>query len=427
MSRFLGQVLGTSRSRGILASLARVEAPAVMDPTSSFPVVLRKAVGARVQDVDGNRYIDLTGFFGVALVGHRNRAVTQALRTQAGRLVHGMGDVHPSERKAAFLAAIAARMPAPDYRGLLSLNGADAVDCALKFAAAATGRAGFVAFEGAYHGLSTGALEATHNPIFRTPFVPVLTDRATFLPFPAADGSDSERVLSAAVNAFATGRIGAVLFEPIQGRGGFRVPPPGFLAALCDAASRAGVATIADEIYTGCGRTGAFLAGTREGVVPDVVCLGKALGGGVPLSVCMMRPNVADAVRSAGPEAVHTSTFLGNPLACAAGLAVLGELDRLDFASLAARIGSRVRARAEVWRERFPVVSDVRGAGAMIGVELGRGATRVVEKALSRGVVLLTEGPEGNVLAFTPPLVIPATDLARALGIVEDCIAEVAS
>jgi 4-aminobutyrate aminotransferase-like enzyme len=132
-------------------------------------------------------------------------------------------------------------------------------------------------------------------------------------------------------------------------------------------------------------------------------------------------------VRSAGPEAVHTSTFLGHPLACAAGLAVLGELDRLDFAAQAARIGSRVRARAEAWRLRFPIVSDVRGAGAMVGVALSRGAPQVVEKALARGVVLLTEGPAGDVLAFTPPLVIPATDLARALGIVEDCIAEVAS
>jgi len=154
---------------GILRTLAAVEVPQVLDPASSFPVVLTRATGARVVDVDGNRYLDLTSFFGAALVGHRDRRVVSAVRVQAGRLLHAMGDVHPADVKARFLRELVRRMPAPDYRAMLSLNGSDAVECALKFAAAATGRAGVVSFRGSYHGLTAGALEVTGQERFRAP------------------------------------------------------------------------------------------------------------------------------------------------------------------------------------------------------------------------------------------------------------------
>ena len=435
MSRVLGQQAGRRHSRSLLRSLAIREVPEVLDHESDFPVALCKADGARVRDADGNRYIDLTSFFGVATVGHRHPAVFDALRTQSGRLLHAMGDVHPADVKARFLREIARRLPADDYRAVLSLNGADAVETALKFAAAATGRAGVVAFEGSYHGLSAGALEVTHLPVFRRPFAAMLSGRGRFVPWPAADGSDAPAVLDVvrrAARADGPFPVGTVIIEPIQGRGGFRVPPPGFLANLAALCAAEGLVLVFDEVYTGVGRTGTFLRCEAESVVPDAVCLGKSLGGGVPLSGCWMRPRLADAVARAGVEAVHTSTFLGHPLGCAAGLGVLKALDRGRMLQKAGRIEAVVRARAVAWHEATGCVRDVRGAGAMIGVELqapgggpgGPLAGRVVARALKSGVILLTEGPAGDVLAFTPPLSIPPRDLEQALALVERSLIE---
>jgi len=341
-----------------------------------------------------------------------------------------MGDVHPADVKARFLREIGRRLPAPDYRAVLSLNGSDAVDTALKFAAAATGRAGVIAFEGAYHGLSTGALEATHLPAFRAPFAAMLCGRARFVPWPDDDGSDAAAVLDAvhaAARADGPFPPGAVIVEPIQGRGGIRVPPAGFLRDLATLCAAEGLALIADEVYTGVGRTGTFLRCDAEGVVPDAVCLGKSLGGGVPISGCWMRPRLADAVHRAGVEAVHTSTYLGHPLGCAAGLGVLKALDHGRLPARAATIEAAIRTRVASWQARTTAVADVRGAGAMIGVQLrlpaggpgGDLAGRVVARALRDGVILLTEGPAGDVLAFTPPLTIPPADLDRALDLVE--------
>ncbi|MBM4395826.1 MAG: aspartate aminotransferase family protein [Deltaproteobacteria bacterium] len=433
MAGFLGTVRGRKRSAAVLRSLAEVEVPEVMDHASAFPIAIRKATGARVTDADGNRYLDLTGFFGVALAGHRNPAVATAIRTQAGRLLHGMGDVHPAEVKARLLRLLAARMPAPGYRGLLGLSGADAVEAALKFAAAATGRGAVLAFEGAYHGLSGAALEVTHGRTFREPFRAALSGRGRFAPWPARDGSDLDRCLSAA-RALARdpandGPAGAVIVEPIQGRGGIRVPPPGFLAGLAGIAREAGAALVVDEVYTGCGRTGAFLASAAGIRGPDAICLGKALGGGLPISACMMAPGLASAVKGLPSEAPHTGTFLGHPLGAAAAIAVLGEIDRRGLLAAAVRVGDRIRERADAWRRRFPSVADVRGAGAMVGVELARPevAGRTVEAALRAGVILLTEGPAGDVLAFTPPLTIADADLDRALSAVETALAEAAT
>lgn len=421
-----GQHNGRTRSRAILKALAGIEAPEIVAGIGDVPIVIRKATGARVRDADGNRYIDLTSFFGVAAVGHRNRAVVQAIRTQAGRLLHAMGDVHPADAKAVFLRELRAWLPAGDYRAVLSLNGSDAVETALKFAGAATGRPGVIAFEGSYHGLSAGALEVTAQRVFRDPFGTTLSGRASFVPFPGAERADGDEVL-ARVRRLARRRRdppGAVIVEPIQGRGGIRVPPSRFLRSLADLAREEGLVLIADEVYTGVGRTGAFLACDHEGVVPDVVCLGKALGGGVPLSVCLMKPWVAEAVRAAGGEAPHTSTFLGHPLGCAAGTAVLRELRRGDLCARARRIGDVLLGRGREWAARFSFIQDVRGVGAMVGIELSASpvAREVTRLALERGVILLTEGEAGQVLAFTPPLGISDADLRAALDIVESCL-----
>lgn len=426
-----GQRHGRKRSRAILKTLSTLEVPEVRATAGDFPVVFRKAADGRVRDADGNHYLDLTAFFGVASVGHRNRAVVQAIRRQAGRLLHAMGDVHPADVQTVFLRELRAFLPAPDYRAVLSLNGSDAVETALKFAAAATGRDRIIAFEGSYHGLSAGALEVTAQHVFREPFCVTLGGRADFVPFPGNE-VDAAAVLEQ-LRRLARRREdppGAVIVEPIQGRGGIRVPPRGFLKSLADLAREEGLVLIVDEIFTGVGRTGSFLACDQEGVAPDVVCLGKALGGGVPLSVCLMRPWVAEAVRPGGGEAPHTSTFLGHPLGCAAGVAVLREVRRRDLCARARRIGEVLMARGRRWMERFPLIREVRGVGAMVGMEMAhpegqpasQAASNVVRLALERGVILLTEGESHHVLAFTPPLVMTEADLRKALDIVEGCL-----
>ena len=412
-----------ARSSAALKALSKVEVGQVMDFTSDFPVVIEKASGAAVIDVDGNRYLDMTSFFGAALVGHRNPVVLGAIRRQLGRLLHGMGDVHPPAVKAKFLSKLAKRMPAPDYKGLLSLNGSDAVETALKFAAAATKKAGIIAFEGAYHGLTGGALEVTWNPVFRSQFQSTLAGRGRFVLYPT-DHETAAKVLEKVEQIASSGEVGAIIIEPILGRGGIKVPPPGFLSDLAKLAARHNLVFITDEIYCGAGRTGTYLASDIEGLAPDVICLGKALGGGMPLSACMMRPWVADAVHGASHEAVHTSTFLGHPIACAAGLGVMQALDK-GLAGRAAQIGGLITNKAQEWQQKYPVVLEIRGRGAMIGIEMAPGvASQVVAIALRKGVMVLTEGVSNETLALMPPLVITDRELNRALNIIESAIVE---
>lgn len=430
MKKFFGQIHPRIKSKDWLKRASEVEASQVLDYHSSFPIVIHKAKGARVVDCDNNHYIDMTGFFGVALVGHRNAAVTKALRTQIGRLLHGMGDVHPPDVKIKFLQEILKFMPSPDYKGVLSLNGCDAIECALKFAYAATKKEGVIAFEGSYHGLSLGALRVTHLPIFREQFSKMLDNKVYFIPFPTGEEIEVDRVIEIAETVIRNNNIGSVIIEPIQGRGGIRVPPPSFLKKLIGVTRLYGVVFIADEIYTGCGRTGSFLASQMMEVDPDCVCLGKSLGGGVPISVCLMKQWIADAVRSCNGEAVHTLTFMGHPLGAVAGLAVLREIKKRNLLVRAQSIGEYILKRAEEWKSKYPLVRDVRGIGAMIGLELLRKdntpATEetqtIVTEALRKGVILITEGEFGNVISFTPPLVIEDKDLKYALNIVEDCI-----
>jgi len=443
MADAFGQHRKGRRNGAVLGRLDRVEVPQVCDRQSGFPIVISAARGARIKDADGNRYIDMTSFFGACLVGHRNPEVTVRARQALGHLIHAMGDVHPDQSRARLLEMVCGLMPGDDWKGLLSLNGSDAVECALKFAAATTGRGGIISFEGAYHGLSAGALEATFRPDFRRPFAAALSGRTVFAPWPAADGTDLDRVLStvdriagsSVTNAWGNdiGRPGALIVEPIQGRGGMRVPPDGFLAGLAGICRRHGLVFITDEIYCGTFRTGSFLAADREDVIPDVVCLGKALGGGFPLSATMMRPAVADSVKAAGGEAVHTSTFLGWPMSCCAGIGALTALSRMNPGDRADQIEQAVTAASERWTEKFPFIVGVRGRGAMLGIETrahgnmtrGEVSMAIVRGALRLGVVTLPEGPDADVVALTPPLVIGDTDLDTALRLLEESMEKV--
>ena len=395
------------RSRALAQRLAAVENPEVTCLAEPAPIFWSRGAGVNVLDADGNRYVDLLAGFGAAVLGYAHPELTAALAAQAGELQHAMGDVYPAVRKLELLEALVRVLPGGLGGVILSGSGSDAVESALKTALLATGRPGVVAFEGAYHGLGLGALDATHRDDFRAAFRARLAGKTRFVPWGDAD---------AARKAVRESDAGAILFEPIQGRGGLVFPPAGFVAALREVADETGALLIADEVYTGMGRTGRWLACEHEGVVPDVVALGKGLGGGLPLSACAGRPEVMRAWPASRGEALHTSTHLGNPLVCAAGLAVLRVLESESLVKRADEIGARWLTVLRTRLAGSPHVREVRGRGLLVAVELDDAvfARTVVTRLQHAGWITLGEGADGRTLALTPPLVIAESLLDAA-------------
>ena len=407
------------RSIGLAARLAAVESRNVTALEPTAPIFWERAVGSNVWDVDGNRYVDLTAGFGVASTGHAHPRVVGAVIDQSERLLHAMGDVYPADSKVALLEALARLYPggAP-ARTVLGSSGSDAVEAALKTALLATGRPGVVAFEGAYHGLSLGALDATWRPLFRAPFGARLPGATCFARF--GDAGDVQRAA-----AECAAPVGAVLVEPIQGRGGERIPPDGFLRelrALCD---EAGWLLIVDEVYTGIGRTGRWFACEHEDVVPDLLCVAKGLASGMPISACLGRAEVMDAWPVSRGEALHTQTFLGHPPGCAAALASLAVIEEEKLVERAAETG----ARALEWLRRRLAnragIVDVRGRGLLLAIECDRPerAGRACARALERGVIALVSGDDGRTISITPPLPIETVILELALDVLVETLA----
>ncbi len=383
------------------------------------PIFWERAAGANVWDVDGNRFVDLTAGFGVANVGHTHPRVAAAVRDQAGVLLHAMGDVHPPSVKVVLLEALVRRFPGGGpARALLGSSGSDAVESAIKTALMATGRAGIVAFEGAYHGLGFGALDTTWRRLFREPFEARLPRASVFAQF-----GDLEDTLRVARESDAP--IGAVLVEPIQGRGGERIPPDGFLPGLRALCDREGWLLIVDEVYTGFGRTGRWFACEHERVVPDLLCVGKGLTSGFPLSACLGRADVMDAWPPAGGEAIHTQTFLGHPAGCAAGLASLAVLEDEKLVERSAELGDAALERMRGRLARREGIIDVRGRGLLLGIECDglERAARACSRALERGVIVLQSGDDGSVVSITPPLSISRDALELGIDVVADALA----
>jgi 4-aminobutyrate aminotransferase-like enzyme len=421
-----------------------------LEPDGSWPIVWARARGVDVWDVDGKKYLDLTAAFGVAATGHANPRVVRAGQRQMAKLLHAMGDVHPHALKAqlarelsritferwnkslnrsssnsAHRHAIQRDNDLAVQRGkvIFGNSGFEAVEAALKTAMLATGRRGIIAFEGAYHGLGYGTLNATHREFFRAPFRAQLGGFGRFVKFPnrPADVGDVETAIR---SLFRREKIGAILAEPIQGRGGIRIPPPEFLPRLRKLCDEFGALLVLDEIYTGFGRTGEWFACEHSGVVPDLICLGKALTGGFPLSACVGRAEVMDAAwpPSVG-EAMHTSTFLGHPVGCAMALAQIAEIKRLQLCRRSRRLGEFLVQRLRSRLSDSGLQITARGAGLMAGLELGRAdgspataeSLRVIKAMLHRGFILLPEGEHANVISLTPPLTITEAQLERAV------------
>ncbi|HUF50597.1 MAG TPA: aminotransferase class III-fold pyridoxal phosphate-dependent enzyme [Longimicrobiales bacterium] len=409
-------------SAALAARLARVESRNItaLDPA---PICWTDARGAAVRDADGNVYVDLTAGFGVAHAGHANDAVAAAIAGQARRLAHGLGDVYPPEPRVRLLEKLAALAPGDLGVTILGSAGAEAVEAALKTALLRTRRAGVIAFEGAYHGLTYGALGVTHRTDFRKPFRRQLYAGVHFAPFP--DEHNVADVLAHIDGILEFRTTGAIIIEPIQGRGGLRVPPAGFLRALRDRCDGSTTLLIFDEIYTGCGRTGRWFACEHEDVVPDVIILGKALTGSIALSAAIGTADVMSGWPPSAGEALHTSTFLGNPVACAAALAQLDEIERHGLLARATAVGDTIRARAASWHRNSRSAGAPRGIGLLQGVPLEPpgAALRVVRHCLAQGVLVLAEGADADVLAITPPATITDAQLGAALDAVEAAIA----
>ena len=443
-----------------------------IEPDGSWPIVWHRARGTQVWDCDGNRYLDLTAAFGVAAAGHANARVVKAGQRQLAELPHAMGDVHPHALKAQ-LARELSRITFERWAGprsnsqIPNLNsgktifcnsGFESVEAALKTALLATGKRGVIAFEGAYHGLGYGALNATHRAHFRSRFLAQLGGFGHFVPFPKAKpvareqeggyhgrseavGNSGrsrsvvtplESITASIRRLFRREKIGAVLVEPIQVRGGINIPPPEFLPLLRGVCDEQGALLILDEIHTGFGRTGKWFACEHSKTVPDILCLGKALTGGFPLSACVGRSAVMDAAwpPSSG-EAIHTSTFLGHPVGCAMALAQIKEISRLQLVRRSSKLGRvLLDMLSELAGQRSPVLLAARGLGLVAGLEVcapdGSPATkfvlRIIKSMLQRGFIALPEGEHANVVSFTPPLTITAEQLQAAVATLAELV-----
>jgi 4-aminobutyrate aminotransferase/(S)-3-amino-2-methylpropionate transaminase len=415
-------------SRALAARLARVESRNVtaLDPV---PIFWERAASANLWDVDGNRFVDLTAAFGVSNVGHAHPEVVRAIAAQAELLLHGMGDVHPPRVKVELLERLSRIFPKgdadapPNVRSILSSSGSDAVESAIKTAMLATGRSGILAFEGAYHGLSLGALDCTWRADFRDPFRARLPNETRFVPYGDLDavrrvarGEGVGKGTEKGEGGIDPESIGAIIVEPVQGRGGERVPPKGFLRGLRSLCDEMGWLLIADEIYTGFGRTGAIFACDHEAVVPDLLCVGKGLASGMPISACIGLEEVFAAWPESEGEALHTQTFLGHPTSCAAALASLDVAERWQLAERSKKLGQLALETLRSLLDGVDSVRDIRGLGLMLGIECASPEISLATSnaMLSKGYVLLPSGEDGRVLSLTPPLVIGERELVSA-------------
>jgi len=399
-----------------------------IEPDGSWPIVWEKAKGVHVWDADGKKYLDLTAAFGVAAAGHANPAVVKAGQKQMAALMHAMGDVHPHARKAELAQKLSQitfeRWGRQSAKTIFGSSGFEAVEAALKTAILATQKRGVIAFEGGYHGLGYGALNATHRNYFRSPFQSQLREFGNFVAFPRKP-ADLAKVEFQVRHFFRRERIGAILVEPVQARGGCNVPPMEFLPLLRKLCDEFGALLILDEIYTGFGRTGKWFACEHSGAIPDVICLGKALTGGFPLSACVGRGELMDAAWPASTgEALHTSTFLGHPVGCAMALAQIAEIEKLRLPYRSAELGRFLLDElASIQTHGDDLVCAGRGLGLMAALELkypdGKPASKpaldAIKKLLQRGYVFLPEGEHGNIISFTPPLTITGEDLTAAV------------
>jgi 4-aminobutyrate aminotransferase/(S)-3-amino-2-methylpropionate transaminase len=419
------------KSREIIARKERV----VCDPLDlHVNSVIDHGLGAAVTDVDGNTMLDFSSGLGCLLVGHSHPKVVEAVQRQAAKFSHTDFSVVPYEVYVE-LAERLVRAVGGDRKVALFNSGAEAVENAVKFAKAATGRPGIVCFEGAFHGrtLLTMSITSRHTP-YKRGFGPFASEvhRVPFsYPYRSAEPERSgQMALEQLRHAFAAtidpGSVAALIFEPEQGEGGYIVPGPELLPGVQELCREHDIVTIADEIQSGCGRTGRFLASEHFGLDPDIVILAKALGSGYPLSAVVGRTQIMDAP---GPSSIG-GTYVGNPVACAAANAVLDVIEEEGLVERAEVVGKAIRSRWEDLAGDVTQIGDIRGLGSMIGVEMvsdrvtkepdGGYIGRLMAETQRRGLITVSCGVHHNVLRHLPPLVITDQQLDEALDVLAD-------
>jgi len=370
------------------------------------PVVIVKGSGDLLWDMDGKEYIDCTGSYGSCIVGYCHPKVVEAIKNQSEKLTSCHGLMY-NDSRSELLQRIAKIAPRGLDRVFLSNSGAEAVECALKLARKYTGKKEIIAMMGAYHGKTFGALSVTWDKKYREPFMP-LVPQVKHVPF-----GNIEKLQEVISNDTA-----AVITEPIQGEGGVRFPPNGFLEQLRELCNEKEILLIIDEIQTGFGRTGKLFAFQHFGIVPDITCLAKGVAGGIPIGLTLSKNGIMSSLK----VGEHSTTYGGNPLACAAAAATIDILEQENLPEKARAQGEYFVSKLDQLRDDHAIIREVRGLGLMIGVEMRFEVIDIILGSLERGVLMLDAGR--NVLRFLPPLVITRTHIDRAIEVLDEVIGE---
>ena len=362
-----------------------------------FPVTVERGLGSHVWDVNEKEYIDCMGGYGVALVGHCNPRVVKALKAQLEKIITVHSSLYNKTREE-FLENLIKIAPKGLTQVHLNNSGTEAVEAAIKFARKFTGKSGMIAMNGSYHGKSFGSLSLTFNPKYRKSFEP-LVEKVSFCSF-----GDIE-ALRSTVNS----EIGFVIIEPIQGESGIHVAPDGFLQDVRKLCNEKGILLIFDEIQSGLGRTGKMWAGQHWDTSPDIMCLAKGIAGGVPMGATLVRPDILASIS----KGEHSSTFGGNPLSCAAGIATIQALTQDGLVENAVKIGKKLQDGLEALKKKYKIIREIRGKGLMIGMEMKFEVKDILFDGIANGLLLLYSGR--NILRLLPPLVISESDITKTL------------
>jgi len=408
------------------------------------PIYVAKAEDAWLEDVDGNRYLDFAGGIGCINVGHRRDEVVDAVRGQLDQFLHTCVQVTPYESYVRLAERMNEVTPGKGAKKTIFVNsGAEAVENAVKIARAHTKRPGIIAFEDAFHGrtMMTLALTSKTHPykagfapfpgeVYRVPYA--YCYRCSYSKeYPSCDLYCARHLEDTFKRVVANEEVSAVIAEPVLGEGGFVVPPPDYFKVLIELCHKYGILFIADEVQSGFGRTGTLFACERYGIEPDLIVTAKSMGGGLPLAAVTGRAEIMDAP---GPGGLG-GTFAGNPLSCAAALAVLDLFERDNLLARANELGDHFQRRAREWQRRWPIIGDVRGLGGMQAIELVQSletkvpatdeTKKISQYCYEHGLITITAGTYSNVIRVLVPLVISKEQMGEALDVLESAIAHV--
>lgn len=373
------------------------------------PIVIVKGSGDLLWDKDGKEYIDCTGSYGSSIVGYCHPKVVEAIKNQSEKLTSCHGLMY-NDSRSELLQRIAKIAPEGLDRVFLSNSGAEAVECALKLARKYTGKKEIIAMMGAYHGKTLGALSVTWDKKYRAPFMPLIP-QVKHVPF-----GNIEKLQESISNDTA-----AVITEPIQGESGIRLPPEGFLEQLRELCNEKEILLIIDEIQAGFGRTGKLFAFQHFGIVPDITCLAKGVAGGIPIGLTLSKHEIMSSLK----VGEHSSTYGGNPIACAAAAATIDILEQENLPEKARAQGEYFVSRLNQLRDDHAIIREVRGLGLLIGLEMRFEVLDIILGSLERGVLMLDAGR--NVLRFLPPLVVTRAHIDRATQVLEEVVGEIES